>query len=473
MSFDRFKKTAPLVVVAVFVLGIFMGMVMAPYSQADTDTYDNLKVFSEVLSIVQKNYVEEVDAKKLIYGAIKGMLNDLDPHSSFMTPDMYKDMQVDTKGEFGGLGIQIGVKNRTLTVISPIEDTPAYKAGILAGDSIIKIGGVETKDLTLTEAVDKMRGPRGTQVTITVTRPDFAEPKDFTLTRDIIKIKSVKSKVLDGDIGYVRVSQFQENTGTDLEKALKEFDDKKVKALILDLRNDPGGLLNMAVDVAGEFLPSGKLVVYIKGRNGEKDQFNTSNPNARTALPMVILVNEGSASASEIVAGALQDWGRGVVMGTTTFGKGSVQTVISLSDGSGLRLTTAKYYTPKDRSIQNTGITPDIEVKQPALTTGKNRETDFPHISMREKDLDRHLNNETIKEPAQGDKTDKDVKPDKDIPPGDTRKEPKINDVPEDTIPPETLERSESDDYQLQRAKDLLKGLIIIKDMPAAKTGAK
>ena len=459
MSFkERARKSAPWILVVIFVMGVLMGTGMARYSQADNETYDKLKIFSEVLSLVQKNYVEEVSSKDLIYGAIKGMLSNLDPHSSFMTPEMYKEMQVDTKGEFGGLGIQIGVKDKMLTVIAPIEDTPAYKAGIKAGDKIVKIDGVATKDMTLTEAVEKMRGPKGTSVTISVYREDFGKPKDFKITRDVIKIKSVKSKILDSDIGYVRISQFQEKTDEDLQKALKEFDEKGVKSIIIDLRNDPGGLLNMAVDVSGEFLPSSKLVVYIKGRNGEKDEFFTNNSTPHTTQPMVVLVNEGSASASEIVAGCLQDWGRAVIMGTQTFGKGSVQTVIGLSDGSGLRLTTAKYYTPKDRSIQNTGIKPDIEVKQPDLTGGKKRETDFPHM-LREKDLDRHLGNETVK-------PEKTEEPAKDS--GTSTKEPKINETPENTVSPEPVERSEEDDYQLQRAKDLLKGLTILKGMPAA-----
>ncbi len=459
MSFkERARKSAPWILVVIFVMGVLMGTGMARYSQADNETYDKLKIFSEVLSLVQKNYVEEVSSKDLIYGAIKGMLNNLDPHSSFMTPEMYKEMQVDTKGEFGGLGIQIGVKDRMLTVIAPIEDTPAYKAGIKAGDKIIKIDGAATKDMTLTEAVEKMRGPKGTSVVISVLRDDFAQPKDFKITRDVIKIKSVKSKILDSDIGYVRISQFQEKTDEDLQKALKEFDEKGVKSIIVDLRNDPGGLLNMAVDVSGEFLPSGKLVVYIKGRNGEKDEFFTNNSAPHTTQPIVVLVNEGSASASEIVAGCLQDWGRAVIMGTQTFGKGSVQTVIGLSDGSGLRLTTAKYYTPKDRSIQNTGIKPDIEVKQPELTTSKKMEAGNPHM-LREKDLERHLGNETVK-------PEKNEEPVKDG--GTAPKEPKINETPENTVPPEPIERSEEDDYQLQRAKDLLKGLTILKGMPAA-----
>jgi carboxyl-terminal processing protease len=463
MSFTRKRKIAPLIVVLVFVLGMIIGTGMVRYSQAANETYDNLKTFSEVLSIIQKNYVEEVKPKALIYGAIKGMVADLDPHSSFMTPEEYKEMQVDTKGEFGGLGIQIGVKDRMLTVIAPIEDTPAFKAGIKAGDKIIKIDGAPTKEMTLTGAVDKMRGAKGSPVTITIMREGFAKPQDFTLIRDVITIKSIKSRILDNEIGYVRISQFQEKTDADLEKALKEFDDKKVKSVILDLRNDPGGLLNMAVDVSGEFLPSGKLVVYIKGRNGEKDEFFTNQSSPHVSVPMVVLVNGGSASASEIVAGCLQDWGRAVIMGTTTFGKGSVQTVIGLSDGSGLRLTTAKYYTPKDRSIQNTGIKPDIDVKQPQLASDKKRDTDFPH-TLRERDLENHLGNDTLKNHDL--ELDKKQKGEISVG-GPTPKEPKIGEAPESAAEPAQLK--DEDDYQLQRAEDLLKGLAILDKMPGKK----
>ncbi len=461
MSFTSKKKIAPLIIALVFVLGMIIGTGMVRYSQAANGTYDNLKTFTEVLSIIQKDYVKPVNTKDLVYGAIKGMVADLDPHSSFMTPKEYKDMQVDTKGEFGGLGIQIGVKDRTLTVIAPIEDTPADKAGIKAGDKIIKIDGAPTSDMTLTQAVDKMRGPKGTNVTISVMRDGFTKPKDFTLTRAIITIKSVKSKILDNEIGYVRISQFQEKTDADLEKALKTFKDKNVKAIIVDLRNDPGGLLNMAVNVAGEFLPSGKLVVYIKGRNGEKDEFFTNQSSPMTHIPMVVLVNGGSASASEIVSGCLQDWGRAVIMGTQTFGKGSVQTVIGLSDGSGLRLTTAKYYTPKNRSIQDVGITPDIIVKQPKVAGA----TGYPH-SIREVDLEGHLNNDTLKDKAR--EEDRANKGDISVGGvGPTPKEPKIDQAPEST--PEPVKLKTEDDYQLQRAKDLLKGLLILDHTSAKK----
>ena len=336
-----------------------------------TETYEELKTFSEVLTQVQKNYVDETKVKDLVQGAIRGMLSTLDPHSAYMTPDMYKEMQVETKGEFGGVGIQIGVKENRLAVIAPIEGTPAYRAGIKAGDFITKVNDETTKDLTLMDAVQKMRGPKGSKVNLTIQRDGTPDPLQFTLVRDTIKIESVKSKVLD-NIGYVRLTQFQESTGRDLSKVLKQFKDQKLQSTILDLRNNPGGLLTAAVEVSEQFLPGGKLVVYTKGRESKKDEWIAKGKDQMDDSPMIILVNEGSASASEIVAGALQDYGRAVIVGTTSFGKGSVQTILPLGDGSGLRLTTAKYYTPKGRSIQSTGITPDIVVKsQPPTTVAK------------------------------------------------------------------------------------------------------
>jgi len=330
------------------------------------DTYERIRVFTEVLSLVQSNYVEEVNPKDLIYGALKGMLETLDPHSAFMPPDLYKEMQVETQGSFGGLGIEITVKDRQLTVVAPIEGTPADRAGIQAGDRILKIDGKPTKDMTLMEAIKKMRGPKGTKVTITIWREDFTEPRDIALVREIIEIKSVKSKDLGDGIAYVRIASFQERTGRDLEKALDVIKQGGMKALILDLRNNPGGLLSQAVGVADKFLEKGRLIVYTEGRAKNQDlKFTAEHNGNHERFPMVVLVNGGSASASEIVAGALQDWNRAVILGTQTFGKGSVQTVIPLSDGSGLRLTTAKYYTPKGRSIHNKGITPDIIVEPP------------------------------------------------------------------------------------------------------------
>lgn len=428
---DRSKRLIGLIalVLTIALVGVFVGRWSAGGVHPEGETYENLKIFTEVLSLVQKNYVEEVDPKELVRGAIKGLLSSLDPHSSYMTPDLYKEMQVDTKGEFGGIGIQIGIKDGQLTVIAPIEGTPADKAGIKAGDKIIKINGEFTKGMSLQDAVRKMRGPKGTSVTITIIREGLTEAKDFTIVRDIIKIQSVRSKMLEDGIGYIRISQFQEQTGTDLAEALKGLEKEKANSLILDLRNNPGGLLSVAVDVTGEFIPPGKMVVSIKGRNGEKGEYVTDAKRPYYSLPMVVLVNEGSASASEIVAGAMQDWGRAIILGTQTFGKGSVQTVIPLSDGSGLRLTTAKYFTPKGKSIQNTGITPDIivKIKEPK-----------DHPIIREKDLERHLKNEQ-------------------------RKEEEIGKKSPDEIPLEIEDKEEKEDLQLQRAIDILKSWRIFK----------
>ncbi len=364
----RLWMAGPVIVLALL-FGVVIGKGWERTGHA-TESYEELKTFSEVLTQVQKNYVDETKVKDLVQGAIRGMLSTLDPHSAYMTPEMYKEMQVETKGEFGGVGIQIGVKENRLAVIAPIEGTPAFRAGIKAGDFITKVNDESTKDLTLMDAVQKMRGPKGTKVNLTIQRDGTPDPMQFSLVRDTIKIESVKSKVMD-NIGYVRLTQFQEATGRDLSRALKQFKDQKLQSTILDLRNNPGGLLTAAVEVSEQFLPNGKLIVYTKGREGKKDEWIAKGKDQMDDAPMIILVNEGSASASEIVAGALQDYGRAVIVGTTSFGKGSVQTILPLGDGSGLRLTTAKYYTPKGRSIQSTGITPDIVVKPQAQTVAK------------------------------------------------------------------------------------------------------
>ena len=365
----RFWMLGPMVMVALL-SGVLIGKGWERTGHA-TETYEELRTFSEVLTQVQKNYVDDTKVKDLVQGAIRGMLSTLDPHSAYMTPEMYKEMQVETKGEFGGVGIQIGVKENRLAVIAPIDGTPAHRAGIKAGDYITKVNDESTKDLSLMDAVQKMRGPKGTKVNLTIQRDGAADPLQFTLVRDTIKIESVKSKVME-NIGYVKLTQFQEATGRDLGRVLKQFKDQKVQSTILDLRNNPGGLLTAAVEVSEQFLPNGKLVVYTKGRESKKDEWFAKGRDQMDDSPMIILVNEGSASASEIVAGALQDYGRAVIVGTTSFGKGSVQTILPLGDGSGLRLTTAKYYTPKGRSIQSTGITPDIVIKpQPATTVAK------------------------------------------------------------------------------------------------------
>ena len=448
----RFWVLAPMVMVAL-TLGVLLGKGWERTGHA-TETYEELKTFSEVLTQVQKSYVDETKAKDLVQGAIRGMLSTLDPHSAYMTPEMYKEMQVETKGEFGGVGIQIGVKENRLAVIAPIEGTPAYRAGVKAGDFITKVNDETTKDLTLMDAVQKMRGPKGSKVNLTIQREGTPEPLQFTLVRDTIKIESVKSKVLD-NIGYVRLTQFQESTGRDLSKVLKQFKEQKLQSTILDLRNNPGGLLTASVEVSEQFLPGGKLVVYTKGRESKKDEWIAKGKDQMDDSPMIILINEGSASASEIVAGALQDYGRAVIVGTTSFGKGSVQTILPLGDGSGLRLTTAKYYTPKGRSIQSTGITPDIVVKaQPPATVAKAGET---------KPGEKEGESKQAK-PA--------VVPGKDQPAqngkGQEEGTPKNGTVPPSPSVEVSGEPSLEQDVQLQKAVEMLKTWKIFKELPRA-----
>src|SRR5271166_2154676 len=334
------------------------------------DTYQELDTFASVLAIVQKNYVEPVTTKKLIDGAISGMLASLDPHSAYLTPDLYRDLEVETRGSFGGLGIEITIKNGVLTIVSPIEDTPAYKAGLKAGDQIIKI---------------------------TMHRTGVPELFNVTLARDVIKIQSVKFKTVQDGYGYVRISTFQESTDDSVEKAVDDFqkqDHGKVKGLVLDLRDNPGGLLNQAVKVSDEFLDGG-LIVYTQGRNENQQQkYFSHKKTGFEDYPMVVLVNGGSASASEIVAGALQDQRRVVVEGTQTFGKGSVQTILPLDDHSALRLTTARYFTPNGRSIQAVGITPDVDVELPKPTLAAlELPGEIEDRSIRESDLPHHFQN--------------------------------------------------------------------------------
>ncbi len=362
----------------------------SPVSAAlERGIYKNLKTLNEVLDIVQKNYVEEIESKKLIEGAINGMMKSLDPHSTYMTADMYKELEVETRGSFGGIGIEITIKKDVLTVVAPIEDTPAFNAGIKAGDQIIQIDGKSTKDITIMEAVKKLRGPKDSRVTITIMRENLTKPKEFVITRDIIKIKSIKSKIFDDRIGYIRVSSFQERTVDDLKKEIKDINAKVgvITGLILDFRNNPGGLLNQAIGVTDIFLKSG-IIVSTKGRTKSMESQSVAKDDGdEPTCPIVVLVNEGTASASEIVAGALQDNGRALVIGTQTFGKGSVQTVIPLEEGSALKLTTAKYYTPNGRSIQAEGIKPDIIVKHIRPPEDRESTDDF----IRERDLKGHI----------------------------------------------------------------------------------
>jgi carboxyl-terminal processing protease len=362
-------------------------------SAQDKNFYKDIKIFNEVFDMVRKNYVDEVDSKTLIHGAINGMVRSLDPHSAFMTPELYKEMEVETQGQFGGIGIEIMIIKDVLTVVSPIEDTPAFKAGMKSGDQILRIDGKSTKNIEIMEAVKKLRGPKDTKVTVTIMRENMTTPKDITLTRAIIQVKSVKVKQLPDDIRYIRIAAFQERTADDVRKELKRISENNIamKGLVLDLRNDPGGLLMQAIEVSDIFLKSG-VIVSTRGRmkSMETKSMAQDNKNEITC-PIVVLVNEGTASAAEIVAGALQDNGRALIIGTQTFGKASVQTVIPLEDGSALKLTTARYYTPNGRSIQAEGIKPDIIVKyakpsEDAVGDEKDR--------IREKDLQGHIKSE-------------------------------------------------------------------------------
>ena len=382
--------------VCVFVIG---DLAVRRAQALPDDTYKELQTFANVLAIVQKNYVEPVSTKELINGAITGMLASLDPHSAYLTPDLYRDLEVETRGSFGGLGIEITIKNEVLTVVSPIEGTPAFNAGIRAGDQIIKINNDFTKGMTLTDAVKMMRGPKGSAIHLTLHREGVADLFTVAVTRDVIKIQSVKSKQLKGGYDYVRITTFQDGTSEGVTKTLERFakqDHGHIKGLVLDLRDNPGGLLNQAVSVSDAFLDGG-LVVYTQGRLDSQQQKYFAHKKSDFAnYPMVVLVNGGSASASEIVAGALQDQRRAIIEGTQTFGKGSVQTILPLDDESALRLTTARYFTPNGRSIQAVGITPDMVVEPPKPTlaalelptaeTGEDEE-------IRESDLLHHFKN--------------------------------------------------------------------------------
>jgi carboxyl-terminal processing protease len=381
-----------LMIFAVFLIGMLIGSGQSQKVSALSNTmYEDLKVLTDVIGYIQKDYVEETKSKDLVYGAIKGMLETLDPHSAFMPPNIYKETQEETRGRFEGLGIEITMKDGILTVVSPIEDTPAYKAGILAGDQILKIDGESTKNFTLMDSVKRLRGPRGTKVTITIMREGITKPKDYTLVRDVIPIRSVRHELLEKHYGYIRISQFQEKTDSDFEKAMKTLEEESkgtMRGLILDLRNNPGGLLDQAIKISDRFIDSG-LICSVEGRKEDQKMKFYAHPDGSLArYPLVVLVNGGSASGAEIVAGAIQDHGRGILVGTQTFGKGSVQTIIPLKDGSGLRLTTARYYTPSGRSIQAKGIVPDITVK--LLKPEEEKEVVLPKLPA-EKDLERHL----------------------------------------------------------------------------------
>ena len=424
------------------VIGIFIGLIFSANANRTNTSLpiDELRNFTEIFGKIKNDYVEDVTDKKLISEAIKGMLSGLDPHSAYLDEDAFKDLQVGTQGEFGGLGIEVGMEDGFVKVVSPIEDTPAWRAGLKSGDLIIKIDDTNVKGLTLGDAVKKMRGKPKTKIILTVVRQGESEPLVFTIIRDIIQIQSVKSEVLENSVAYVRITQFQEKTGLKLAEALKKrFSeiDNNVDGIILDLRNDPGGLLNSAVAVTSAFIPENTLVVYTEGRvrnssmklfsrpehylrSGSKN-YLADLPEKTKTVPMVVLINNGSASASEIVAGALQDHSRAVIMGTQSFGKGSVQTILPLNNGTAIKLTTARYFTPKGRSIQAKGITPDIVVSQATI-----QEDDESKFQVSEKDLSRALdtdnqsdNNELSDEDSTNNADNKPVQPNSIVNPND------------------------------------------------------
>ena len=370
----------------------------APTVGTQQERYENLEIFQKVLHFVEANYVDEVKNKDLMYGAIKGMLETLDPHSNFLPPDVFKDMKIETSGKFGGLGIEIGMKDNVLTVVAPIEDTPAWKAGLKPNDRIVKINNESTKGMTLVEAVSKMRGKPKTNVTLTIYRDGFEAIKDVKIERDIIKIQSVKSEELEPKYGYVRLTNFNESAAQDVKKAIDKLEKKgqKLKGLVFDMRMNPGGLLDQAVDVSSLFIDEGVVVSTI-GRNRDQKEVKYARKGmARKDFPVAILVNSSTASAAEIVAGALQDHHRAIIMGQTTFGKGSVQTVIELGPDMGLKLTIARYYTPSGRSIQEKGVVPDIMLDDfdSKILADARRKQD----SIRERDLKGHMVNTDAEE---------------------------------------------------------------------------
>jgi len=422
-------------------------------SAKSEEAYEELKVFSDVIELIEREYVDEVDTKELIQKAIQGMVQSLDPHSSLLPLEAYEDLQIDTKGKFTGIGIHITMQDGFVTVISPIEDTPAYKAGIKARDRIIKVDGESAKDLR--EAVKMMRGPKGTKVVVTILREGVKKPLDFELIRDVIPIQSVKSIILEPGYGYIRLSNFTGTTTNEMEQALDKLESSEglpLKGLILDLRNNGGGLLNQSIKVADLFLEEGKILS-IRGRNKKNTKvFKASASETAREYPLVVLINGGSASASEIVAGALQDHKRALILGTTSFGKGSVQTVETLRDGAGLKLTIARYYTPNDRSIQAKGIEPDIYLKARRLDPNETSRKD--EGLLKEKDLANHLEAEPDAEKRRdsqdGDKQE------------DQQKE-RMREA-EQRIGPLTVDSLKFDN-QVMRALEMLRGYDIFKNM--------
>jgi carboxyl-terminal processing protease len=459
--------------IGLIALGVVAGVLVSLNIQAIADRaargplpVDELRAFTEVFGAIKQNYVEPVDDKKLITEAINGMLSGLDPHSAYLDAEAFKELQVGTQGQFGGLGIEVGMEEGFVKVVSPIEDTPAFRAGIKPGDLIIRLDDTPVKGMTLADAVKRMRGKPNTQITLTISRKGEPQPIVVTLTRAVIHVQSVKSKIIEPGYGWVRVSQFQEATTENMVHALaKLYQQGNLKGLVLDLRNDPGGLLYGAVAVSSAFLPDKALVVSTDGRTedakkkffatpddylrGLRDDALKGLPAAAKTVPMVVLVNGGSASASEIVAGALQDHKRATIIGTQTFGKGSVQTIMPLNNSTAIKLTTARYYTPSGRSIQAKGITPDVIVEEPGAS---------PASRLREADLERHLQN------------DRDAEAEK-------KGAPRVK--PAATAPaelPKPIEMGSKDDFQLAQALNFLQGKPVLgqsaKSVAANKSGS-
>ena len=464
MKISRFKQFGLLALGAVLGAALTLNYPAVAQKEQASLPVDDLRAFTEIFGRIKSDYVEPVEDKKLLTEAINGMLSGLDPHSAYLDAEAFKELQVGTQGEFGGLGIEVGMEDGFVKVVAPIEDTPAHRAGIKSGDLIIKLDETPVKGMTLNEAVKRMRGKPGSDITLTIMRKGEIKPIVVTITRAVIKIRSVKSQLVEPGYGYVRITQFQEQTGPNLVDALRNLQEQNkgepLKGLVLDLRNNPGGLLNSAVAVAGTFLKPNELVVYTDGRSedarmrltnsrehylrsGEKD-YMARVPDWVKNVPVVVLVNGGSASASEIVAGAVQDHRRALIVGTQTFGKGSVQTILPLNNGSAIKLTTARYYTPKGRSIQAKGIVPDIVVEEATVTAAADS---GPSLAVREADLTRHLANgkeEPVKESKDKESKDKVQK--------DSKQEI-----------PESRDIIAKNDYQYNQALILLKGLHLLR----------
>ena len=452
--------------------GILISLQFSAMAEKETRAnlpLEELRIFAEVFNAIKQGYVEPVDDKKLITHAISGMLSNLDPHSAYLDADSYKDLQVGTQGEFGGLGIEVGMEDGLVKVVSPIEDSPADRAGVKPGDLIFKLDDMLVKGLTLSDAVKRMRGKPKTQIKLSILRKGENTPIELTLTREVIKVQSVKSKLVEDGYGYLRITSFQENTAASVVKHLNDlYKPGTLKGLVLDLRNDPGGLLNSAIGVSASFLPPKTLVTSTDGRTpdakhqfyalpedylrGSREDYIKALPPEARKVPMVVLINAGSASASEIVAGALQDHKRAIVLGTTSFGKGSVQTVLPLPGNTAIKLTTARYFTPSGRSIQAKGIVPDIVVEETANGS--------PSARLREADLEHHLENNKEK--------DKDAatpaKPQSKAPAKPKASSPKEDS--EEPLEPPSRELASKKDYQLGQALNLLKGLQIMQNKP-------